>query len=41
MNDEKENVTINGEDVCSEFVWLPVDKQKENAERLSKITKKK
>lgn len=45
MNDEnenkKDNVTMYGETVCSEFAWLPLDKQKENAERLNKITKKK
>lgn len=49
MNDSKEkeydendeNVTKYGEHVCTQFVWLPLDKQKENAERFDKITKKK
>lgn len=38
---KKENTTMFGEEVCSEFAWLPLDKQKENAEKLSKITDKK
>ncbi len=38
---KKDNVTLYGETVCSEFAWLPLDKQKENADRLNKITKKK
>ncbi len=37
---KKKNTTSNGEFVCSYFSWLNLDKQKENAERLSKITKK-
>ena len=41
MEDKKENTTMFGEEVCSEFVWLPLDKQKENADRLSNITKNK
>lgn len=36
---KKENTTKFGEQVCSEFVWLPIDKQKENAKRLERITK--
>lgn len=41
-NKEKEdNVTLYGENVCTEFVWLPLDKQKENAEKFDKMTKKK
>ena len=36
---KKENTTKYGEEVCREFCWLPIDKQKENAERLGKITK--
>lgn len=36
-----DNVTLYGENVCSEFAWLPLDKQKENAEKFSKITKNK
>ena len=37
--DKKENTTKYGEQVCSEFAWLPIDKQKENAKRFNKITK--
>ena len=37
---KKEDTTKYGEQVCSEFVWLPLDKQKENAIRFDKITKK-
>jgi len=37
---KKENTTMFGEQVCSEFAWLPLDKQKENAEKLNKITQK-
>lgn len=36
----KNNVTKYGEQVCSEFAWLPLDKQKENAEKFNRITKK-
>lgn len=38
---KKENTTMFGEQVCSEFAWLPLDKQKENAEKLNKITNEK
>lgn len=38
-DNKKENTTKYGEQVCSEFAWLPIDKQKENAEKFSKITK--
>lgn len=41
MEDKKDNTTMFGEEVCSEFAWLLLDKQKENAERLAKITKNK
>lgn len=41
MEDKKDNTTMFGEEVCSEFAWLSLDKQKENAERLAKITKNK
>lgn len=41
MLDKKENTTKYGEEVCSEFAWLPLDKQKENAEKFAKITNKK
>ena len=41
MEDKKDNTTMFGEEVCSEFAWLPLDKQKENAERLANISKNK
>lgn len=41
MLEKKENTTKYGEEVCSEFAWLPLDKQKENAEKFEKITNKK
>lgn len=41
MSDKKENTTKYGEQVCSEFAWLPLDKQKENAEKFAEITNKK
>lgn len=41
MDDKFDNTTLFGEEVCSEFAWLPLDKQKENAERLANITKRK
>lgn len=37
---KKENTSKYGEFVCSEYHWLPIEKQKEQAERLNKITKK-
>ena len=37
---KKNNTTKYGEFVCSEYHWLPIEKQKEQAEKLSKITKK-
>ncbi len=40
-DNKKENTTKYGEQVCSEFAWLPLDKQKEKAEKLSKMTKTK
>lgn len=42
-NKDKEkidNVTLYGENVCTQFAWLPLDKQKENAEKFAKMTKK-
>ena len=45
MNEEesikKDNVTKYGETVCSEFAWLPLDKQKEKANKMDKMTKTK
>ncbi len=38
---EEANTTKYGEFVCSAFQWLPLDKQKEQAEKLANITKKK
>ena len=35
------NTTKYGEFVCSFYQWLPLDKQKEQAQRLVKITRKK
>lgn len=35
-----ENVTKYGEFVCSMYQWLPLDKQKEDAEEFEQITKK-
>ncbi len=37
----KDNTTKYGEFVCSLDHWLPIEKQKEQADRLSKITKDK
>lgn len=37
--EKKENITKYGEQVCTEFSWLPLDKQKENAEKFDKMTK--
>ena len=36
MNKKKEIVTKYGENVCTEFEWLPLDKQKENANKFDK-----
>ena len=41
MKKKKDNTTMYGENVCTEFEWLPLDKQKENAEKFDKITKNK
>lgn len=42
-NEEKgiheENVTKYGEFVCTAYKWLPLEKQKQDAERFEKITK--
>ena len=35
----KDNVTLYDEFVCSEFSWLPINKQKENAKRLEEMTR--
>ena len=41
LDDEEheENVTKYGEQVCTQFAWLQIKKQKENAEKFDKITK--
>lgn len=39
-NHKRENTTKYGEFVCSAFKWLPIDKQKEQAEELANMTKK-
>lgn len=39
--EKKPNTTKYGEFVCTEHQWLPLDKQKEKAEKLQKVTKKK
>lgn len=35
----KENSTLYDEFVCSEFAWLPINRQKENARRLEQMTR--
>jgi len=37
---KREDMTKYGEFVCSTFHWLPIEKQKEQAERMVKITNK-
>ena len=39
--EKKDNVTLYGENVCTEFEWLPIDKQKENAKKFDNMTKNK
>ena len=41
MKKNKKNVTKYGENVCTQFEWLPLDKQKEKTENFEKITKNK
>jgi len=41
MEKKKDNTTKYGEKVCTEFGWLPLDKQKENAEKFDKMTNNK
>ena len=36
---KKEDMTKYGEFVCSAFRWLPIEKQKEQAEKMEIITK--
>lgn len=37
---KKENTTKYGEFVCSEHKWLPLEKQKEQANKMTNMTKK-
>lgn len=37
---KKENTTKYGEFVCSEYKWLPLEKQKEQANKMANMTKK-
>lgn len=41
MDDEDEILEKYGEFVCSYNAWLPIEKQKEEAKRIEKITSKK
>lgn len=36
---KKEDTTKYGEFVCSEYHWLPIEKQKEQANKMENITK--
>ena len=38
---KQKNTTKYGEEVCTEFEWLPLEKQKENAIKFDKLTKNK
>jgi len=38
---KKEDMSKYGEFVCSTFRWLPIEKQKEQADRMEEITKQK
>lgn len=38
--ENSKNTTKYGEFVCSYYQWLPLEKQKEQAKKLSEITKK-
>ena len=38
FSNNKRNKTLYGEFVCSSFSWLPINKQKEKASRLEKMT---
>ena len=38
--ENEEEITKYGENICTEFGWITLKKQKENAERLENITKK-
>jgi len=38
---KKEDTTKYGEFVCSAYHWLPIEKQKDQAEEMEKMTKRK
>lgn len=38
---KEENATKYGEFVCTQFAWLPIDKQKEKTNEMDKMTKDK
>lgn len=37
---DDDNITMYGEFITSYFAWLPLDKQKEKAKEMGKMTKK-
>ena len=37
---KKENTTKYGEFVCTEYQWLPLEKQKEQADKMANMTKR-
>lgn len=39
--EHKEDTTKYGEFVCSAYHWLPIEKQKDQAEEMEKMTKRK
>lgn len=39
-NSRREDTTKYGEFVCSEYQWLPIEKQKEQAKEMANMTKK-
>ena len=39
-NNKRKNTTKYGEFVCSEYQWLPIEKQKEQADKMANMTKK-
>lgn len=39
-NNKRKKTTKYGEFVCTEYQWLPLEKQKEQAEKMANMTKK-
>lgn len=39
-NSIREDTTKYGEFVCTEYQWLPIEKQKEQAKKMANMTKK-